>query len=65
MNDLSEKRYTVWYEGALFEYDTDSFNAHGYDTWEEAIALYYLYGDMIHITDNEYGCTFEFGEWNC
>ena len=65
MNNTSINKYTVWYEGALFEGDTDGFNEHGYDIWEEAIALYYTYGDMIHIKDNEYGCTFEYGEWNC
>lgn len=68
-NEINEyeqiPRYTVWYEGYLFEYDSDDFNEHHYDSWEEAIALYHMYGDMIHIKDNEYDCIFEYGEWNC
>ena len=58
------ERYTVWYKGYLFEGDTDGYNEHGYDKFEDAIALYHAYGDMIHIKDNEYGVSFEYGEWN-
>lgn len=58
------ERYTVWYEGHLFESDSDRLNEHGYDKWEDAIALYVAYGDMIHIRDNRYDVTFEYGEWN-
>ena len=47
------ERYTVYYEGYLFEGDTDGYNEHGYDKFEDAIALYHAYGDMIHIKDNE------------
>lgn len=67
-NEIDEyeqiEKYTVWYEGQLFEGDTDGWNERGYDRWEDAIAIYHAYGDMIHITDNRYGCTFEHGEWN-
>ena len=62
--NTSRSKYTVWYEGYLFEGDSDGFNEHGYDRWEDAIALYNTYGDMIHIKDNEYDVTFEYGEWN-
>ena len=58
------ERYTVWYEGQLFEGDKAGYNEHGFDRWEEAIALYHTYGDIIHIRDNEYGCSFDNGEWN-
>ena len=58
------ERYTVWYEGHLFEGDSDGLNEHGYDKWEDAIALYVAYGDMIRIRDNRYDVTFEYGEWN-
>lgn len=58
------ERYTVWYKGYLFEGDTDGYNEHGYDKFEDAIALYHAYGDMIHIKDNEYGVSFDCGEWN-
>lgn len=57
-------KYTVWYEGYLFDGDTDGYNEHDYDNWEDANALYDAYGDMIHIRDNEYGVTFEYGNWN-
>lgn len=57
-------KYTVWYEGYLFEGDTNGYNEHDVDSWEEANALYDVYGDMIHIHDNEYGVTFSHGDWN-
>lgn len=57
-------RYTVCYEGYLFEGDTDGLNEHDYDRWEDAIALYDAYGDMIHIKDNLYDVSFDYGEWN-
>lgn len=57
-------RYTVWYEGYLFEGDTDGYNEHDTDNWGEAISLYYAYGDMIHIKDNKYCVSFDYGEWN-
>ena len=67
-NEITEyeqiERYTVWYEGYLFEEDTDGYNEHGYDKFEDAIALYNAYGDMIHIKDNEYGVSFDYGEWS-
>ena len=67
-NEITEyeqiERYTVIYEGRLFDDDTDGLNRHGYDSWEDAVALYYTYGDMIRIKDNEYGLTFEYGDWN-
>ena len=66
-NEINEyeqiERYTVWYEGYLFEGDSDGLNEHGYDKWEDAIALYVAYGDMIRIRDNRYDVTFEYGEW--
>lgn len=57
-------RYTVWYKGYLFDGDTNGYNKHNYDKWEDAIALYHTYGDMIHIKDNLYDVTFEYGDWN-
>ena len=56
-------RYTVHYEGRLFEGDCDGYNSHDYDSFEDAIAIYDAYGDMITIEDNEYGVTFSCGEW--
>ena len=67
-NEITEyeqiERYTVWYEGYLFEGDTNGYNEHKYDNFKDAIALYQNYGDIIHIKDNEYGITFEYGDWN-
>jgi hypothetical protein len=57
-------RYTVGYEGHLFEGDSDGWNEHGYDCLEDAIALYHAYGDMISIKDNHYDVIFSNGEWN-
>lgn len=57
-------KYTVWYEGYLFEGDTDGYNEHDIDRWEDAIALFHTYGDMIHIRDNEYDVTFSNGDWD-
>ena len=58
------EKYTVWYEGAIFAEDSEGLNTHNYDCWEDAFALYHAYGDMIHISDNEYDITYEYGEWN-
>lgn len=67
-NEIDEyeqiEKYTVGYEGHIFEGDTDGWNEHGYDRLEDAMALYYRYGDMIQIKDNEYGIIFSHGEWN-
>ena len=67
-NEIDEyeqtERYTVWYEGQLFEGDKPGYNEHGFDRWVDAIALYNTYGDIIHIRDNEYGCSFDYGDWN-
>ena len=67
-NEIDEyeqiERYTVCYKGHLFEGDTDGYNYHGYDRWEDAIALYHAYGDMIQIKDNEYDVTFANGDWS-
>ena len=67
-NEINEyeqiERYTVWYVGHIFEGDSNELNEHGYDKWEDAIALYVAYGDMIHIRDNRYDVTFDYGEWN-
>lgn len=62
-NSKPAKKYTVWYEGRIFDGDGDGVNEHDYDRWEDAIALYHAYGDMIHIRDNEYNAPFEYGQW--
>ena len=66
-NEDGEKicgRYTVMYEGFIFEGDTDGLNFHDYDRWEDAISLYNFYGDMIEIKYNEYDVVFSHGEWS-
>lgn len=58
------ERYTVWYKGYLFNEDSDGYNEHGYDNLDDAMILYNVYGDMIHIKDNYYGLCFDNGDWN-
>ena len=58
------EKYSVCYEGHLFEGDADGYNVHGYDRWEDAKAIYDAYPDMVSIRDNEYDVTFSKGEWN-
>lgn len=65
-NEDGEKicgRYTVSYEGHLFEGDKDGLNFHDYDRWDEVNSLIDAYGDIIHVKDNEYGVDFGYGEW--
>ena len=64
--DIYEQKakYTVWYEGYLFDGDSDGYNEHDIYDWDDAIALYNAYGNMIHIKDNEYGVNFDNGDWN-
>ena len=57
-------KYTVGYEGFLFEGDSDGYNEHGYDRLEDAMELYYAYGECKSIKDNEYGIVFAHGEWS-
>lgn len=63
-----EFRYSVVYKGYLFDGDNvDGYNTYGTDSWDDAISLYYRYhsdGMDIYIRHNEYGVTFEDGEWS-
>jgi len=65
-NEIDEyelmERYTVCYNGVIFKGDTDGYNTHNYDKWEEAKAIYDAYPDIV-IKDNEYGVSFANGEW--
>lgn len=65
-NEIDEyeqiERYSLIYEGYIFEGDSEGFNERGIDSWEEALLLYYAYPN-ITIHDNKYGCTFSKGEW--
>ena len=57
-------KYSVAYEGKIFEGDTDGINRHHYDRWEDAKAVYDAYPDIVSIKDNEYGVIFENGDWS-
>ena len=57
------ERYSVRYNGKLFEGDSDGYNERGVDRWEDAIAIYNAYPDIVSIHDNQYDCTFSKGEW--
>ena len=67
-NEIDEyeqiERYSIRYEGYLFDGDSEGFNEHGIDKWEDARAIYDAYPDIISIHDNQYGCTFSNGEWD-
>ena len=56
-------RYTVSYEGYLFYGDSDGLNSHDYDKWDDVASLIGAYGDIITVKDNEYGVTWQNGEW--
>ena len=58
------EKYSVCYRGYLFKGDSKGYNEHGYDRWEDAKAIYDAYPDIVSIRDNEYGVTFEKGDWN-
>ena len=66
-NEDGEKicgRYTVSYEGYLFAGDNETgFNSHDYDRWDDVKSLMDAYGDIISVTDNEYGCVWINGVW--
>lgn len=66
-NEIDEyeqiERYSVRYKGKLFEGDSDGYNERGVDRWEDAIAIYNAYPDIVSIHDNQYDCTFSKGEW--
>lgn len=66
-NEITEyehiEKYSIIYEGFLFEGDSSGLNIHGYDRWEDALAIYNSYPDMITIRDNEYGVSFKDGDW--
>lgn len=66
--------YTLCYEGFLFDGDTDGWNAHEYDRWEDAVSILNSYkhyveeGQMdMYIKHNEYGVTLSYNpnskEW--
>ncbi len=66
-NEIDEfeqiERYSIRYKGHLFEGDSDEFNEHGIDKWENAFAIYNAYPNIVSIYDNLYECTFSNGEW--
>ena len=67
-NEITEyeqiEKYTVGYEGILFDGDTEGHNKHNYDNWEDAKAVYDMAPDIVSIKDNEYGMIFENGDWH-
>lgn len=58
-------KYTVFYKGYIFDGDNENaWNEHDFDNWDEVKSLIDAYGDEIHVRDNEWGVTFEHGEWH-
>ena len=66
-NEIDEyeqiERYSIRYEGVLFEGDKEGYNERTTDSWDEAITIYDAYPDIVSIHDNQYDCTFANGEW--
>lgn len=56
--------FIVWCDGVIFADDKGGINEHEFEDWHDAVSLYDAFGDMIHITDNYYGISFCYGEWN-
>ena len=57
-------RYTVMYEGYLFDGDkADGLNMHDYDNWDEVQSLINFYGDVIEVRDNWYDVHWYKGGW--
>ena len=56
-----EFKYTIAYEGALFEGDSDGYNEHYTDSWNECVSLLNAYGDdvRIRIYDNKYNAVYD------
>ena len=65
-NEITEyeqiEKYTVCYTGHIFDGDSDGYNCHNYDRWEDAIEVFRNYPDVT-IRDNEYGLIFD-GDWS-
>ena len=57
------EKYSVRYKGKIFEGDTDGYNIHHYDRWEDAKSIYDMYPG-VSIYDNEYDIIFEDGDWH-
>ena len=57
------EKYSVRYKGKIFEDDTDGYNIHHYDRWEDAKSIYDMYPG-VSIYDNEYDIIFEDGDWH-
>ena len=69
-NEITEyeqiEKYSVRYNGNIFEGDKDGWNSFNTDKWEDAIEFYHTYGNdtEVSIKDNEYDVVFEDGEWS-
>lgn len=58
-------RYTVWYEGIIFDGDAeDGINEHNCETFAEAMKIYERYPEFVAVHDNIYNATLWDGEWN-
>lgn len=62
-----ESRYTISYKGYLFYGDSEGWNSHDYDRWDDVVSLINAYGSEdgleFEVKDNEYGVTWKNGEW--
>ena len=62
------ERYTVGYNGCYYSDDSDGWNSHDYNCWEDAIAEYNALRSVVvpdvYLKDNEYCVTLQDDEWN-
>lgn len=58
-----EPRYTIMYEGYLFDGDTTGLNVHDMDSWSDVQGVIDAYGEIVEVQDNEYGVTWSHGSW--
>ena len=55
-------RYTIHYEGYLFYGDSDGWNHHDYDRWDDIAGIVEVYLG-VWVEDNYYGVRFANGDW--
>lgn len=57
-------RFTVAYDGYLFDGDADGLNVHELDSWDEVRGIIDAYGDTVEVTDRELEITWSHGAWS-
>lgn len=61
--DCTRPKYSIHYEGYIFDGDSDGWNHHDEDDWQNVSWMMNAYPD-IYVEDNEYGVVWHQGEWS-